>query len=127
MVVTSELITFFGRYRSLFKPVRDIISRSKVRCLRNGPVLPSSCFPPFALACRVLRAAVIALLVSRLALGQSYTINTLAGGVPDNVPATSVGIGEVTGVALDSAGNLFVASTANVVSVVMRSRVCLLP
>jgi YVTN family beta-propeller protein len=37
------------------------------------------------------------------------TINTVAGGVPNNVPALSVGIADATAVVKDSSGNLYVA------------------
>jgi len=39
------------------------------------------------------------------ALGQIYTIDTLAGGLPVDVPATSAGLGPVVAVAVDPAGN----------------------
>ena len=40
-------------------------------------------------------------------LGQTYTIETLAGGLPVDVPAASAGLGPVVAVALDSSGNAF--------------------
>jgi hypothetical protein len=44
------------------------------------------------------------------ALGQTYTISTFAGGgLPVNVPSTSASPGNISGVAADAAGNVFVA------------------
>ena len=46
------------------------------------------------------------------ALGQTYTIATFAGGgLPVNLPGTSASLGLVGGVAADSAGNVFIASS----------------
>jgi len=49
-------------------------------------------------------------LVSPCAFAQALgTINTVAGGVPNNLPALSVGISYPTAVVKDSSGNLYVA------------------
>jgi uncharacterized protein (TIGR03437 family) len=46
------------------------------------------------------------------ALGQTYTISTLAGGgLPVNLPGTLASLGLVEGVAADSHGNVFIAAT----------------
>src|ERR1700675_685998 len=41
------------------------------------------------------------------------TITTVAGGVPNNINALSVGIGYVGGIATDSSGNLYVSDESN--------------
>jgi uncharacterized protein (TIGR03437 family) len=46
------------------------------------------------------------------AFGQTYTISTIAGGgLPVNIPGTSGSLGLVSGVAIDPAGNVFIASS----------------
>jgi uncharacterized protein (TIGR03437 family) len=51
------------------------------------------------------------LAVACSAFGQTYTINTVAGGaLPGNVPGTSAGIGSAQGVAIDSSGNVFIVA-----------------
>ena len=51
------------------------------------------------------------LIVLGQAFGQTYAISTFAGGLmPANSPATPASIGSVTGVAVDSMGNVFLAS-----------------
>ncbi len=61
--------------------------------------------------------ALFAFSFSCLTFGQSYTINTFAGGglpgLPVNVPGTSVSLGGISAVAVDSSGNVFVASASN--------------
>jgi len=57
---------------------------------------------------RLLAAA--PLVFSCLAFGQDYFISTVAGGpAPDNIPGTSASLRGPSAVALDSAGNLFIA------------------
>jgi YVTN family beta-propeller protein len=52
--------------------------------------------------------------VAPMAFSQAVgTINTVAGGVPNNVPALSVGIGYPTAVTKDSFGNIYVAVQAS--------------
>ncbi|MGB7761281.1 MAG: IPT/TIG domain-containing protein [Bryobacteraceae bacterium] len=59
---------------------------------------------------RVLRCLLI-LAVACSAFGQTYTINTIAGGVlPVNVQGTSASIGTAQGVAVDSSGNVFIVA-----------------
>jgi uncharacterized protein (TIGR03437 family) len=64
-----------------------------------------------------LRFMLLASVFSYLAFGQSYTINTFAGGglpaLPVNLPGTSVSLGDISAIAVDSAGNVFVASVSN--------------
>jgi trimeric autotransporter adhesin len=64
-----------------------------------------------------LPATLLMFAVSRIASGQTYTISTFAGGgLPVNTPAISASIGTPPGIAVDSAGNVFIASsTGNVV------------
>jgi uncharacterized protein (TIGR03437 family) len=51
------------------------------------------------------------LIILGQAFGQTYAISTFAGGLmPANSPATPASIGGVTGVAVDSMGNVFLAS-----------------
>jgi sugar lactone lactonase YvrE len=57
--------------------------------------------------CIVLAVALFAPQFSR---GQ-YTINTIAGGGPNNLPAVNASIGTAESVALDSAGNLYIADS----------------
>jgi len=58
---------------------------------------------------RTLRRLMLVLAVAGSAFGQTYTIDTIAGGgLPVNVPGTSAGIGSASGgIAVDSAGNVF--------------------
>jgi sugar lactone lactonase YvrE len=59
---------------------------------------------------RMFSAATLALSVSACAFGQSYTIRTFAGGaLPENIPATSAILQWPSSVAVDGAGNLFIA------------------
>ena len=62
---------------------------------------------------KALRTAAIGLLLALGARGQ--TINTVAGGLMPSGPAVSVGIGNPLGVALDSAGNVFISSNGSFV------------
>jgi hypothetical protein len=51
-----------------------------------------------------------AVAVSCCAFGQSYTVTTLAGGgLPENFPGTSAGLGIVSATAVDAGGNVFLA------------------
>jgi trimeric autotransporter adhesin len=60
---------------------------------------------------REFSPALLSLLVSALAAAQTYSIATFAGGgLPASAPATAVNLGQVTGVAVDAAGNVFIAS-----------------
>jgi len=52
-----------------------------------------------------------------------YYVTTVAGGVPTNVAATSVSIGPVSSVAVDSAGNMYFPSGWTVVQVNARTHV----
>jgi uncharacterized protein (TIGR03437 family) len=66
----------------------------------------------------MLRRLMLVLAVAGSAFGQTYTIDTIAGGgLPVNVPGTSAGIGSASGgIAVDSAGNVFfVAQDYNIV------------
>ena len=60
-----------------------------------------------------LRIAALLLVVGQAAAGQSYTLDTLAGGVPPPTPAgalqTTIGIPQA--IAFDSAGNLYLTSS----------------
>lgn len=56
-----------------------------------------------------VRLLVLALCAGSFAEAQ-YTIKTFAGGGPNNIAATSAGLGVTTGLAFDSKGNLYVAS-----------------
>jgi hypothetical protein len=61
-----------------------------------------------------MRFALIALvlIIRWTALAQSYTISTFAGGyLPESVPAMSAGFYNPQYVAVDQAGNLFIADT----------------
>jgi hypothetical protein len=53
------------------------------------------------------------LLVSVAASAQQDVINTLAGGGPNNVPATSANVGWPVAVAVDSSGNYYFATSAS--------------
>jgi sugar lactone lactonase YvrE len=51
------------------------------------------------------------LLLTGMHLSAQYVINTVAGGgAPQNVPATSVGIGRPAHIAVDGSGNIYIAS-----------------
>jgi len=53
-------------------------------------------------------AAILALVSPIVGLSQSYTMTTVVGGgVPDNLPAIATGLGYMTGLTVDSSGNLF--------------------
>jgi sugar lactone lactonase YvrE len=57
---------------------------------------------------RLLRTVILTLVISCCAFGQTYTINTFAGGVqPVNIPATSANLSFIPAVAVDSPGNIF--------------------
>ena len=58
---------------------------------------------------RLLPAVLFAASTLCAVFGQSYTISTFAGGglLPVNIPGTSASLGSVNGVAVDTAGNLF--------------------
>jgi sugar lactone lactonase YvrE len=59
---------------------------------------------------RLLTAAVLALVIASCALGQTYTINTFAGGaLPVNVPGMSASLRLPASAAVDGGGNLFFA------------------
>ena len=59
---------------------------------------------------RLLFAAILVLAVSYRASGQTYAIDTLAGGgLPENIQGTSARLAPVTGVAVDGAANVYVA------------------
>jgi len=65
---------------------------------------------------RLHAAVLLALLASWIASGQSYTISTFAGGPPTNMAGTSASLDQrwygtsVSGLAIDTAGNLFFAN-----------------
>ncbi len=59
---------------------------------------------------RLLSAAMLALTISSCVPGQTYTIQTFAGGgLPVNIPATSAVLQQPVSIAVDAAGNLFFA------------------
>ena len=64
-----------------------------------------------------MKATLMAMLCAGSLFGQSYYVTTVAGGVPNNVPATSVSIGVPGSVAVDRAGNLYFPSGTTVVEV----------
>ncbi|HTZ98302.1 MAG TPA: hypothetical protein VMB18_17995 [Terriglobales bacterium] len=55
-------------------------------------------------------ALLLALLAPQFSYGQ-FSITTVAGGGPDNLPATHASIGYAGGVALDGAGNTYIADS----------------
>jgi uncharacterized protein (TIGR03437 family) len=58
---------------------------------------------------RLLPAVLLASLASCSVFGQTYTIKTFAGGgLPSNLAATSITLGRMDGVAVDSSGNIFI-------------------
>jgi uncharacterized protein (TIGR03437 family) len=65
---------------------------------------------------RLLTAAILSLAATCCAFGQTYTINTFAGGaLPLNVPGTSGSLDNPGSVAVDRSGNLFFAERNNIV------------
>jgi trimeric autotransporter adhesin len=58
---------------------------------------------------RLLPAVLLASTVSCAAFGQSYSISTIAGALPVNIPGTSASLRGVNQVAIDPAGNVFIA------------------
>ena len=59
---------------------------------------------------RLPTAVAFALACACSAQSQTYTLKTFAGGgLPENVPAASASLGNATGVAVDSAGAVFVS------------------
>jgi uncharacterized protein (TIGR03437 family) len=57
---------------------------------------------------RSFRGSIICLALCYTASGQTYTIETIAGGgIPDNIPGTAASLSRVTWVATDTAGNVF--------------------
>jgi uncharacterized protein (TIGR03437 family) len=68
---------------------------------------------------RLFSAAILSFAVSCCAFGQTYTINTFAGGgLGVNIPGTSASLSYPVCVAVDGAGNLFLGDQAN--NVVLR-------
>ena len=69
----------------------------------------------------------IVILIARSALAQQYFISTIAGGAPPVTPAAAVGvsIGKPSGVATDSAGNLYFTSLNCVFKVATSGRLTL--
>ena len=65
---------------------------------------------------RLFSAAILAFAASCCAFGQTYTIQTFAGGgLGVNVPGTSAGLNSPRSVALDAAGNVFFADANHIV------------
>ena len=69
--------------------------------------------------CRAISViSLIAFLIFRMPLARGqYTITTVAGGVPNNLPALQVGLGGRLSVSRDSAGNLYVAADGPVTAI----------
>jgi sugar lactone lactonase YvrE len=66
---------------------------------------------------RLLPAAILALTVSSCALGQTYTIQTIAGGgLATNIPGTSAMLLQPESVAVDGAGNVFFSQANSTVT-----------
>ena len=62
---------------------------------------------------RLLTAAILGLATSGCVFGQTYTINTFAGGgLPVNIPGTSASLRFPDSVAVDGAGNVFFADAS---------------
>jgi hypothetical protein len=61
-------------------------------------------------------ATIIAMLTAYSAFAQTYAINTFAGGyLPNNISAVSAVMGVPSGIAIDSAGDVFFATSLNAV------------
>jgi len=59
---------------------------------------------------RLRSAAILILIISSWANGQTYKITTFAGGgLPGNIPGTSASLVDVNGVAIDRVGNVFIS------------------
>ena len=54
---------------------------------------------------RVLRFLALTLALWNSAAGQDFSIWTVAGGLPLDIPATSIGL-DISGVEVDAAGNI---------------------
>ncbi|MGB9490783.1 MAG: hypothetical protein WCA92_09975 [Terriglobales bacterium] len=89
--------------------MRPLTLRTLTTPLPNSNKLASHPGHLLASICIVL---VLALSASQFALAQ-YSINTIAGGGPNNLPATQSSLGYPSSVALDSAGNLYIANSYN--------------
>jgi hypothetical protein len=58
----------------------------------------------------------LASFISCAAFGQTFSISTFAGGVgglPGNILATAASLGNINGLAVDAAGNVFMAGFAS--------------
>ena len=63
---------------------------------------------------RLVSAAILSMVVSGCAFGQTYTISTFAGGgLPVNIPGTQAGLRSVGSVAVDRAGNVLFTDPYN--------------
>src|SRR5690349_11188931 len=57
---------------------------------------------------RIILAFIFTLVISCSGFGQTYTIQTVAGGaLPENIPGASASVGPVIAVAVDKTGNVF--------------------